>query len=687
MPVEFKEEPPGEPLPADLCQRLREFASSTFKRELGKVGDKVENLLREEYKRLHVGSDGIEAVPVAKRVQVKPDVAEIVPACLAERHTFQEAPIWKSEDSERLSIPKKNMRKSFRNEQALLDANVALPKVRHTIRKGVLPAHAVASTAVSREDNAYLPLSTVDDEVAVEAAVARPEGPFSLLGFAPIASVRSVEQQRIMVGHLECSRRSDCEDIMARHPHITKEVWQRHESLQNLNGETAESLTLSEDLAASRDTDRHASSRLALGERFMMVLEDITTSTAMSCIVSLAVVVNAASIGVDTQLNAIEWKVQANPVCVRVNTTCCVIFAVDVALRMMVFGRAMLTEPDWAWNVFDVVMVVSQVVEEVRDAPLSPYARRDGTGLGYDEKEGGPSIRNIMGIARLMRVFRLFRLLRTARFLSFTRDLRMIVFSLQNSSKSLLSAMLLLAMMAYCMGVYITQLVTQFKLSPEATQAQIGMLQPLFGTLDKSMLTLYQAISSGVDWRSVEEPLSSSISPWLTLLLCVYVAFALMAMLNVITSIFISTAIRHAERDQQQVMVRAMRNLFNTCDVDGSGTISWDEFQTAVDSEESEPFFREIDMSPDEALKLFKLLDVDESGELSADELIHGCLRLQGQTKAIDFAAFLHDFWKWTYRFDQLNNTLQMVAAPELGISIATQEMSGPRLQPPPRFG
>merc|ERR1712046_392970 len=45
---------------------------------------------------------------------------------------------------------------------------------------------------------------------------------------------------------------------------------------------------------------------------------------------------------------------------------------------------------------------------------------------------------------------------------------------------------------------------------------------------------------------------------------------------------------------------------------------------------------------------LFKLLDLDGSDEIDAEEFVNGCMRLHGLAKSIDLATFMFDYKKWT---------------------------------------
>lgn len=61
-------------------------------------------------------------------------------------------------------------------------------------------------------------------------------------------------------------------------------------------------------------------------------------------------------------------------------------------------------------------------------------------------------------------------------------------------------------------------------------------------------------------------------------------------------------------------------------------------------------YFRSINVDPSEAKGLFQLLDSDDSGILSMDELVEGLLRLRGGATALELSLHMYE----TARMNQL---------------------------------
>merc|ERR1712113_900010 len=94
-----------------------------------------------------------------------------------------------------------------------------------------------------------------------------------------------------------------------------------------------------------------------------------------------------------------------------------------------------------------------------------------------------------------------------------------------------------------------------------------------------------------------------------------------------------------------------MCQMFVDLDGDGSGTVSWDEFQEHLGDPQMLEYLKGIDLDAHEAQQLFHLLDGDCSGEIDAEELVSGCLRLHGSAKALELAAFMHEFRQFGKRY------------------------------------
>merc|ERR1712151_1259413 len=106
-----------------------------------------------------------------------------------------------------------------------------------------------------------------------------------------------------------------------------------------------------------------------------------------------------------------------------------------------------------------------------------------------------------------------------------------------------------------------------------------------------------------------------------------------------------------AELDRKQTLMQQMCQMFVDLDDDGSGTVTWAEFEQHLENPQMVEYLKVIDLDPHEAKKLFSMLDLDGSGEIDGEELVSGCLRLHGSAKALELAAFMHEFGEFNRRW------------------------------------
>jgi hypothetical protein len=124
-------------------------------------------------------------------------------------------------------------------------------------------------------------------------------------------------------------------------------------------------------------------------------------------------------------------------------------------------------------------------------------------------------------------------------------------------------------------------------------------------------------------------------------LFCAYVSFGVFALLNVVTGIFVQSAMVAAKQDNETYVVNQIRELFEHADCDGSGVVSWEKFSSQLDSKEMKEYFKHLDIDIAEANGVFSLLDLNSDGELSADEFLNGSLRLRGTARALEMEVMM----------------------------------------------
>jgi len=340
------------------------------------------------------------------------------------------------------------------------------------------------------------------------------------------------------------------------------------------------------------------------------------------------IVLNAVLLG--AQADFASRKLRADtPLHFRVSELIfCLVFTAELAVRVAAYGRRFFSMAGWKWNYFDCFLVFMQLFEEA----VALVAKFSGESAASSN----------FGAMRMLRVIRLVRILRLVRIMHLIGELRILVASILGSLRSLLWTLLLLFIIMYIIGVYFCQVVTDHLIEVREDVMGAPELRAYYGSMPKAVTSLYQAITGGVSWRDIVIPLQAHISPWLLLPVCGYIAFALLALLNIITGVFVENAMKSAKKDDDMYILTCSRQLFIEC-CDEKGEITWDTFQSRLDSPGMQNYFKAVDLSIDEAEFLFTLIDIDESGSLRPDEFVNGCLRLRGNARALDLAILMRE--------------------------------------------
>jgi hypothetical protein len=207
--------------------------------------------------------------------------------------------------------------------------------------------------------------------------------------------------------------------------------------------------------------------------------------------------------------------------------------------------------------------------------------------------------------------------------------------------------------MTYTFGIYFTDVVsthladTNFDHSSDSDGHHLDddeALFKFFGSMPTSMFSLVKVITGGVDWGDVSDALGS-LRDWPLALypFIAYIAFALIAFLNVVSGVFMDTAMDRAKKERELFLVRSAQCVLDEVQMGTQGMITWPEFERALEDVDVRTFFNEVDIDISDAKHLFDILDKSQDGLISADEFLKGCARLHGPAKALDLQLMSHE--------------------------------------------
>jgi hypothetical protein len=153
----------------------------------------------------------------------------------------------------------------------------------------------------------------------------------------------------------------------------------------------------------------------------------------------------------------------------------------------------------------------------------------------------------------------------------------------------------------------------------------------LFGTVPKSMMTLFICITDGCV-ESVVRPMSES-NPWFTIYWMLYIFVTMLGLMNLIIGIFCENACTTAAANEENIVERldehkhrvlnSMKVAFIEMDEDGSGEIDKDEYYNAIThNKKVQDALKMLGLDQEEGL--FDKIDADKSGAVSFDEFMEG---------------------------------------------------------------
>jgi hypothetical protein len=245
--------------------------------------------------------------------------------------------------------------------------------------------------------------------------------------------------------------------------------------------------------------------------------------------------------------------------------------------------------------------------------------------------------------------------------------------------------MVLLFVMIYSFSVYFTQLVADHDAEKDPTHPDLFRY---YATLDLTILSLFGSITGGLDWRDALEPLIRSISPLTALIFSFYIAFSVLAVMNVVTGVFVESALLSAKADQDIFMVNNLRDLFANITGDRAENnkknandlaMTWQDFRNRMHTRQMKDYFKSIDVDPSDAHGIFQLIDQENRGFVTFEEFVSGCCRLRGPAKAIDIHILLFELRQLKTKMDAHVATLEEELVIVRRIVCRTGKQVGPK--------
>eukprot|EP00439_Symbiodinium_sp_Y106_P084176 s2_g25.t1 len=288
------------------------------------------------------------------------------------------------------------------------------------------------------------------------------------------------------------------------------------------------------------------------------------------------------------------------------NVAFTMIFVAELAIRIVAYHWNFLFGEGWMWNLFDLIIVFFSVVDEVSQLFLS-----------------GSDVQTLLGFAGVLRMLRLGRVMRLIRLVRVVPALKSMVYLVSASMNSFFWTGVLLLLLMYCVAVYFTDLATEATRLNANTSVDLTEVRRYWGSLGQAVASLFQAITGGMDWRVFVEVFETALPESHDMLLVVfslYIAFATLVMLNLVTGVFVEGAQRIAKEEKEQELIKSVQKLCVLADTSGDWEITWEEFEANLSSQEMITYLKAFDMDSSQARDIFYVLDTNDSGTVSLED-------------------------------------------------------------------
>lgn len=175
-----------------------------------------------------------------------------------------------------------------------------------------------------------------------------------------------------------------------------------------------------------------------------------------------------------------------------------------------------------------------------------------------------------------------------------------------------------------------------------------------FGSVGSSVLTLYKASTGGEDWGTVYQVIQTT-GRFGSGMLLFFLGFVQFGILNIITGIFVDTAMKTLTKDsevlaqehsrQEAQHANKLTELCRRVDVDLGGRLCREEFEAALRRKHVPTLLTMLGFKRHHVLEFFKhMADDADDGEVDIGEFVKGCMLLKGTATNFDLHKLHAEF-------------------------------------------
>jgi len=362
-------------------------------------------------------------------------------------------------------------------------------------------------------------------------------------------------------------------------------------------------------------------------------LAKLVSSPWFECLCSAIIIINAVVIASTADYAASHLDNPTHTFLEGVEMIFATFYVMEWTLRLVAYRLHFFFVPECLWNLFDTVLVVSAAHD------LFIYFSVSGKGRKAS-----------ILFLRIVRVMKMLKLLRTIRIMRMFRELRLVASLMRASLKPLLWAVMLISIISYIVGICFLQAGTSYLQERLASQEEAVAIQVYWGSVWRSMLSLYMATTNGDSWKEMANALIP-VGYTYYLLFLLYVAFFTFIVMNTLTSLFLDAVIRKADKDTSSLIREELKKtgayvtkaaaLFRQIDQNSSGNITEQDFLKYANDAKMAALASSLELDVSDMEQFYNMLSCRGKYAVDVDTFAVGCLKLKGPARSIDLQELI----------------------------------------------
>jgi len=311
-------------------------------------------------------------------------------------------------------------------------------------------------------------------------------------------------------------------------------------------------------------------------------------------------------------------------------------YTLEITLKLLVHRAYFFCNDDMKWNLFDLFLVLSGAVDLILAAALQGSGMISLTFLRSQR---------VLKVTRVLRIFTLMKSL---------KELRLMLNSLIGSMSALVWSFIMIGFIFYIFAILFSSSVATH-IKENAHDLGTGLMDK-FGSVQASMLTLLAAATGGEDWR-IYYNLLSQTGALSAVVFIFFVGFTQIALWNIVTGIFIESAMVHAQpsRDEKSIdeckkaleTSRELRQMCANMDTNNSGTIGFGEFNQFIADPRHRAKMELLGVNVHDAQVFFRLMShLSDDGDINITDFVNGCCKLRGFATRVDLQTLSFELRK-----------------------------------------